>query len=137
MRRFNDRSAETDLDFDALVVSVCSATVSTLRRTAPSYASMITVEKCWNIITSFEQLRGPLPPTLTRCQWKYNMAASTVQERGLDDEVPQILMGEAGVIVSRLIHYNLSSLSLRDQELSKRLFWLLFAGQWSLNVPPS
>lgn len=130
LKRFREHSNEEDLDFSALVVSICSATVATLRRTATAYASMVTVDKCWTIISAVDHLRGPLPSSLTRCQWKYNMAVSTFQERGMDDEVPQLLMAEMTGMVGRLMHYNLPAMSLRDRELCKRLFWLCFAGQW-------
>lgn len=129
MKRFYQYSNETDQDFSALVVSICSATVATLRRTATAYANMITVDKCWSIISAIHHLRGPLPSSLIRCQWKYNMAVSTFQERGMDDEVPQLLMAEVTGMVGRLMHYNLPDMSLRDGELCKRLFWLCFAGQ--------
>jgi len=111
-------------------VSVCCATVATLRAKTVAYASMITVEKCWNIISAVDKLRGPLPISLTRCQWKYNLAVSTYRDRGLDDEVPQMLMAEVVGLVGRLTHYEAPKMSLGDQELCKRLAWLCFAAQW-------
>lgn len=132
LQRFHEHAERPDLEFSALVVSICSATVATLRRTATAYASMVTVENCWNIISAIDQLRGPLPVSLIRCQWKYNMAVSTFQERGMDDEIPQLLMMEATGMVGRLMHYDLQGMSLRDRELCKRLYWLCFAGQWWL-----
>ena len=123
-------SVSEDLDFLLLVVSVCSATVSTLRRRCVPYASFISVEKCYHVISTLTQARGPLPISLIRCQTKYNMACSLVQQRGMDNQTTQLLFTEVTTMVSHLLHYEVESASIIDHELIKRLYWLCFAGQW-------
>lgn len=134
LRQLDDPSSSQDQDFAMLTVSICAATVSTLRRSAAPYAGMITVEKCHQIITTSNQARGALPITLIRSQTKYNMATSLTQERGMDNETVQLLHTEAMAMIGHLLHYKIQNLSTCDNELAKRLYWLCFAGQWSVNL---
>ena len=133
LRQLDDPAGSSDLDFLMLVVSVCAATVSTLRRSA-AYTGAITVEKCYQIITTTTQSRGILTTNLTRCQTKYNMAASLMQERGMDNEMVQLLSAEILVMTGHLLHYEAQHLSLCELELVKRLYWLCFSGQWSVDL---
>lgn len=130
IRQLDAPSTTQNLDFLLLVVSICSATVSTLRRSAGLYAGMITVERCFQIVSTINHARGPLPISLTRCQMKYNMAASLTQDRGMDNETVQLLITESMAMTGYLLHYEVQNLSISDRELVKRLFWLCFAGQW-------
>ena len=132
LRQFDDPSTSQDPNFLMLVVSVCSATVSTLRRSAAPYADLITVEKCYQLISSSSQAREPAPITLVRCQTKYNMAASLIQERGMDSDTVPLLLTEAMAMIGHLLHYEIHNLSTCESELVKRLYWLCFAGQWSV-----
>jgi hypothetical protein len=129
--RLRDASSFQDLDFLILVVSICAATVSTLRRSSGSYASMITVEKCHQIISAANQNRDPSHISLEKCQAMYNMSASLTQERGMDDQTVQILGAETLAATGHLLHYDQHTLSFCDRELVKRIHWLCFAGQWS------
>lgn len=130
LRQFLDPSCSQDTDFLLLVVSVCAATVSTLRRTTAPYGGIITVEKCFHIITTISSARGDLPISLIRCQTKYNLACSLTQERGMDDKTTQLLFAEATSMVGILLHYEIDTASTIDRELTRRLHWLCFAGQW-------
>lgn len=116
-------------DFQALVISICAATVAALRRRAAVYESLVTVERCMALLASIEDIKGALPVSLIRAQIKYNMAVVMVQERGLDSAESQLIMVETIGMVSYLLHYQAESMSFRDRELCKRLYWLCFAGE--------
>jgi hypothetical protein len=64
------------------------------------------------------------------------MASSLVQQRGMDNQTPQLLLTEATAMVGYLLHYEVETASITDRELIKRLYWLCFAGQWSVFVLP-
>lgn len=133
LRRLLDPSCAQDTDFLSLVVSVCAATVSTLRRRTAPYSGIITVEKCFQILSTIDSARGDLPISLIRCQAKYNLACSLTQERGMDDRTTQLLFAEVTSMVGILLHYEIDSASTMDRELTRRLHWLCFAGQWSVS----
>jgi hypothetical protein len=133
LQQLGDPSSSQDTDFLLLVVSVCAATVSTLRRRTAPYAGIITVEKGYHIVSTFIQARGALPISLIRCQTKYNLACSLTQERGMDDKTTQLLFTEVTTMVGYLLHYEVETASIADRELTKRLYWLCFAGQWSVS----
>lgn len=129
LRQLEDISRH-DNEFVCLVVSVCAATVTTLRRRTLEYAATITVEKCHSMIRDLEQTHGTLRITLMRCQTKYNMAVALGSENGMDNLDSQLLLAEATAMVGRVIHYEMQGLHLHDRELIKRLYWLCFAAQW-------
>jgi hypothetical protein len=121
-----------DLDFVDLVISLCAATLATLRRRASTYAPAVTVEKCYQIITLHQSNASRQLDTLNLawCQTKYNLSNSLTAERGIDDPTPQLLLAEALMGIGHLLHHEMENMSFADQELLKRLYWLCFAGQW-------
>jgi hypothetical protein len=131
MRIFDrqDAAAAEDCEFSALVISLCAATIAALRTTSAAYSNMITVEKCCGMLLDVDGLKGSLPVSLIRSQTKYNLAVSLNQERGMDAAECQLLMIETFGMVGRLVHYHSEEMSLEDRELSKRLYWLCFAGE--------
>jgi len=127
-----DDSSKHDQDFIGLAASICAATVTTLRRKASEYALMVTVEKCYRLVHSLDHKWHDSPITLTRCQIKYNMAVALGAENGLDYWISQMQFAEATAMVGRLVHYEMQNFSFCDREMVKRLYWLCFAGQWSV-----
>lgn len=119
-----------DDEFVCLVVSVCAATVTTLRRKTLEYASTITVEKCYEMTRKIDRKLESPTINITRCQIKYNLAVAVGSENGMDNLDSQMLLIEATAMIGRIIHYEMQALSLRDKELAKRLYWLCFAAQW-------
>lgn len=117
-------------EFVCLVISVCAATIATLRRRASEYASSITVDGCYQLICRSNQAARHYSVSLQTCQTKYNMAVSLGTVHGMDYSVSQLLLGEATSMVGYILHYHMQNLSLSNQEALKRLLWLCFAGQW-------
>jgi hypothetical protein len=68
--------------------------------------------------------------TLEWCQMKYNLSVAFFSERGMDSPESFHLMFEAVAGVRYLIYYGRLQLPFPTQQLLKRLYWLLFAGQW-------
>lgn len=56
----------------------------------------------------------------------------------MDDKTTQLLFTEVTTMVGYLLHYEVETASITDRELTKRLYWLCFAGQWSVSpISPS
>lgn len=130
LRLLRDSGEAQNDEFVCLVISICAATVATLRRKASMYATSITVDKCYGLISSATISRSLGVVSLRQCQIKYNMANSLGTEYGMDSSDSQLLFGEALSMTGYMLHYRMQDLSLRDQELLKRLFWLCFVAQW-------
>lgn len=122
--------ARHDDEFICLAISICAATVTTLRRKSLEYDSTITVDKCYEMICHIDRDHTSPRVNLTRCQTKYNMAVALGSENGMDNIDSQVLIAEATAMIARIIHYEMHAFSLRDRELAKRLYWLCFAAQW-------
>lgn len=130
LRQLADGTNHT-VPFINLVISLCAATVSTLRSRGQAYSGMITVEKCHDTISENERQTGNPPSIdLLFCQTKYNLATSLFAARGIDDPKPQLLLAEVAAGTNYLLHYHCDNMQLLDRELIKRLYWLCFAGQW-------
>lgn len=130
LRLLRNSSEAQDEEFICLVVSICAATIATLRRRASAYATSISVDKCYQLIFSANLFKNPGAVSLRKCQIKYNMANSLGTEHGMDSAASQLLFGESLSMTGYMLHYHMQDLSLCDQELLKRLFWLCFAAQW-------
>jgi hypothetical protein len=119
--------AAQDGTFAALVVSVCAATIASLRRKSSQDYGTLTPERCWEVIEEMNLHRYREPYTLEWCQMKYNIGSSQYL---IDDAQSFRNLSEATAGVKYLIHYEMSSMALVSQELLKRLYWLLFAAGW-------
>lgn len=128
--RFDNLNVSRDSEFTKLVISVCAAAVSTLRRRTMTYAPSLTVERCQQLIDAHEHSSDRFNVTLERCQWKYNICSALLHYRGFDSAIIQLLTSEVTSMLAHLVHYRLSSMSVLEQELTKRLYWLLYAGSW-------
>ncbi|KAF4781817.1 hypothetical protein HER10_EVM0003651 [Colletotrichum scovillei] len=132
-RRFLHRlkAGETNSDrtFCALVVSVCAATVATLRR---ADYSPVTVELCLDFIEEQHLLDHGLRKPVYSLDWcvaMYNIgtSASSMNEDGLGDMGSFHGMSEAAAGARFLAYYRMADLDMSEQQLLKRLFWLIFA----------
>ncbi|RDW75431.1 hypothetical protein BP6252_06573 [Coleophoma cylindrospora] len=126
-------SGEADQDgvFAALVVSVCAATISSLRRKSYKDYGTLTPERCWDVAEEIIHQRRKEPFTLEWCQMKYNLGSS--QYITEDDQHFRNLC-EAAAGVKFLIHYRMASMPLVSQQLLKRLYWLIFAAGCSSDL---
>ncbi|GKT54597.1 LOW QUALITY PROTEIN: C6 zinc finger domain containing protein [Colletotrichum tofieldiae] len=132
MYRLKTGEANTDRTFCALVVSVCAATVATLRR---ADYSPVTVERCIDFIEEHHLLdHGLRQPSysLDWCIAMYNIgtSASSMNENGLGDMGSFHGMSEAAAGTRFLAYYRMADLDMSQQQLLKRLFWLIFAAYW-------
>ncbi|OLN87894.1 hypothetical protein CCHL11_00160 [Colletotrichum chlorophyti] len=132
MHRLKAGEANTDRTFCALVISVCAATVATLRR---ADYSPVTVETCLDFIEEQHLLdHGLRKPSysLDWCIAMYNIgtSASSMNEDGLGDMGSFHGMSEAAAGARFLAYYRMADLDMSEQQLLKRLFWLIFAAYW-------
>ncbi|KAK6227493.1 c6 zinc finger domain containing protein [Colletotrichum tabaci] len=129
MHRLTTGEANSDRTFCALVVSVCAATVATLRRT--DYGP-VTVEGCLDFIEEHHLLDHGLRKPCYSLDWciaMYNIgtSASSMNENGLGDMGSFHGMSEAAAGARYLAYYRMADLDMSEQQLLKRLFWLIFA----------
>ncbi|KAK1967314.1 glycoside hydrolase [Colletotrichum sublineola] len=136
MHRLRAGEANTDRTFCALVVTVCAATAATLRRADYGH---VTVEWCLDFIEGHHLLEhGIRKPSysLDWCIAMYNIgtSASSMNEEGLGDMGSFHGMSEAGAGVRYLVYYRMADLDMSEQQLLKRLFWLIFAAYCSADI---
>ncbi|KAK1625511.1 hypothetical protein BDP81DRAFT_397788 [Colletotrichum phormii] len=129
LHRLKTGEANTDRTFCALVVSVCAATVATLRR---ADYSPVTVERCLDFIEEQHLLDHGLRKPVYSLDWcvaMYNIgtSASSMNEDGLGDMGSFHGMSEAAAGARFLAYYRMADLDMSEQQLLKRLFWLIFA----------
>jgi hypothetical protein len=122
--------AAKDCQFSALVISVCGAIISSLKRKCSIDYGGLTAERCLEVVEQVQLQIGKQPCTLEWCQTKYNLGTSLMVERGFDDSETFRLLGEAVIGVKWLVYYEMPRMSTFTQQLLKRLHWLLFAGLW-------
>ncbi|KAK2000961.1 glycoside hydrolase [Colletotrichum falcatum] len=136
MHRLGTGEANTDRTFCALVVTVCAATAATLRRA--DYGP-VTVEWCLDFIEEQNLLDHGLRRPAYSLDWciaMYNIgtSASSLNEDGLGDMGSFHGMSEAAAGVRFLVYYRMADLDMSEQQLLKRLFWLLFAAYCSADI---
>lgn len=130
LQRLSSGDAESDAGFCGLVISLCAATIASLKRKCSASYGTITVEKCVDVIERHNLLGANRGFTLEWCQSKYNLGVAVGSERGLDDAEGFRYLGEATMGVRYLVCQALQSMDFVEQQLLKRLYWLLFAGLW-------
>ena len=133
LAQLSDQSRNKDPPFVKLVISICAATISALRRRASVYGGLLTVERCYQAYLANERPNSTAMD-LTWCLVKYNFSTAIGPERGMDDRTPQILLAEATAGVLHLLHYDADRLFFTEKEYVKRLFWLCYAAQCTLGL---
>lgn len=128
IERLNHGDLASDSLFSSVVVSVCAATIASLRRKR-SYGS-VTVERCLEAFGHIEARAGKRSFTLEWCQTRYNLSVAVGTVRGFDDEASFHFISEAVIGLKYLLYYKLSAMPYISQQLLKRLYWLVFAGLW-------
>jgi hypothetical protein len=130
LERLGNGDASRDLEFCGLVVSLCAATVASLKRRSSAQYGSVTFERCLEVVKEYQLLESRDTFTLEWCQAKYNLGCALGAERGLDNPSCFRFMSEAVMGVKYLTYYELPTLCLVSQQLLKRLYWLVFAGLW-------
>lgn len=129
-QRIKDQDQDADPVFAAMVISVCSVTVSTLRRRSFEEYPSVTVGKCNAIIEEQELLlRQPHPYSLDWCIAWYHIASALQIKLGLDDVRVYRAIKEAMTSVNYLLCFQGDQQTSQDKELLKRLYWLLYMWQ--------
>ncbi|KAH8649242.1 hypothetical protein BX600DRAFT_419407 [Xylariales sp. PMI_506] len=127
LQRLHRGDADVDRQFCALVISVCAATVGTLWRKSLNEYSFITTERCFHVIESQQLLPTDGDYTLDWCITKYNLAMAKVASVNKSEDMlwgfRTIIQAEAGI--KYLVATRLDTMSPVDQELLKRLYWLV------------
>lgn len=129
MARFHSSEAMQDGLFAALVVSVCAATISSLRRKSHEDYGSLTPERCWEVIEELSPNSQHVKYSLDWCQMKYNLASSQSATTDMTRHFRNISEAAAGV--KYLMYYHIEDMSILEQQLLKRLYWLIFAAGWS------
>lgn len=130
LKRLADGDATRDYEFLDLVISICAATIASLRRKSSTYDRVITVESCYNAIEQNRVHRRNKAITLEWCQTKYNLGVALWPKYGIDGCVPFLLLSEATAGVKYLLYHELGHMNFMSQQLLKRFYWLVFAAQW-------
>ncbi|KAH7401261.1 hypothetical protein BKA66DRAFT_436419 [Pyrenochaeta sp. MPI-SDFR-AT-0127] len=116
-----------------LVVSVCAATVASLRRRRYLYAA-VTVDGCLELAERLKMWSPNSIITLERALSVYNFSCAVHHEHGIDSPLSHRLSGEASISVNFLFHQAIDSMSFMEQQILKRLYWLIFAGQCTFDM---
>ncbi|UPL02196.1 hypothetical protein LCI18_013130 [Fusarium solani-melongenae] len=131
LKRVLQHEDERNPTFCALVLATCAMTVSTLRRRSFYNYRSVTVDKCIDIIER-EHMLLPVSYTPEWCLTRYNIASSLSALYGLDDMRVYQAIKDAMAGVQWFLFHEKGTESVHDQELVKRLYWLL--GMWQLGT---
>ncbi|KAF7133600.1 hypothetical protein CNMCM5793_004729 [Aspergillus hiratsukae] len=134
LSRLEHGHALRDAEFCALVISLCAASVATLRNRSSVNYGTITAEKCWDIIRQNNLLHQRPQFSLEKCLAKYNIATALLASRSVDQPESFTLMAESVAGVKYMLYYDLPTMPFLAQQLLKRLFWLLFAWECSADI---
>lgn len=129
LRRLRTGVADIDPTFCGLVISTCAATQSTLPRR--DY-SPVTLSRCISFIEDFQLLPcgiGRPSYSVEWCAAMYNMgiAVAAMSPKGAAEVRSFHAISESTTAVRYLAYYRMAELDHVEQQLLKRLFWLLFA----------
>lgn len=119
--------------FFLLVTSVCAATVASLRRRRSFYGEL-TVEHCIALAERFRLWSPNSIITLERTLTLYNLSSAVQHEYGTDSALPHRIMAETAISLKYLIYHELDQMSFMDQQILKRVYWLVFAGQCTCDM---
>ncbi|KAI8670338.1 hypothetical protein NCS55_00779600 [Fusarium keratoplasticum] len=136
LRRLHNREADGDAMFCGLVISVCAATKATFPR--GEYGS-VTVEHCVEFLDTHGLLKSQFAQgsfCLDWCIAMYNMgmAIGAVSELGPSNMRAYHALNEAATGARYLAYYCMHELDEAEQQLLRRLFWLLFAASCSADI---
>lgn len=114
--------------FILLLASVCAATVASLRRRRELYGP-VTVESCLELAERLKLWSVTSNITLERTLTMYNFSSAALHEYGVDCSLGYRFFGESSTSVTYLLQQQLDRMSFMEQQILKRLYWLIYAGQ--------
>ena len=110
------------------MVSIICATCATLRRRSHNDYDGVTAESCYEVIELDGLLPSNGPYSLDWCVAKYNLSASSHALPTLPLAQANRYTTDAQLGVKHLLHHGAAQMSLIDDQLLKRLYWLLIVG---------
>ena len=116
--------------FLAVVISLCAATVSSLPRRGASRYGGVTALQCLEAIEQNHLLDNHRNITLYWCQAKYHLSTALLSVQGTDSAYSFRLLGEATTGIKYLTFYEMHHMTPLEQQLTKRLYWLIFYALW-------
>ncbi|KAL6914678.1 hypothetical protein FSST1_012438 [Fusarium sambucinum] len=136
LRQLGQGLANTDAEFCGLVISVCAATKATLPR--HDYGP-ITVDYCVDFLDAHGLLKSQFARdsfSINRCIALYNMgtAMSATAKSGLGSMRSYHALSEAAAGARYLAYYHTHEHDEVEQQLLRRLIWLLFASACSADI---
>ncbi|SPO01048.1 uncharacterized protein DNG_03796 [Cephalotrichum gorgonifer] len=132
-----DGEATVNPVFCGLVVSICAATAATLPR---EYYCPITIQSAADFVERNGLLAGGFlqapSSALDWCMATYNFgtAWSSISGMNLSDKRSYRGLSDSAMGVRYLAYYCMEELDYVEQQLMRRLFWLLFAGTYSADM---
>ncbi len=127
LQRLAQGNANNDPEFLAVVISLCSATVSSLPRKAAVEYPEVTVRRCFEVVQQNRLLDNYENITLQWCQAKYHLSTSFIIENSI---ISYRLLGEATTGIKYLAFYGIPNMTRLEAELTKRLYCLVLCGLW-------
>jgi hypothetical protein len=132
LRRLGQGIADVNAEFCGLVISVCAATKATLPR---SDYGPVTVDYCVEFLDTHGLLKTHFtqdPFSIDRCVALYNLgtAMSATTKSGLSSMRAYHALSEAAAGARYLAYYRIHEHDEGEQQILRRLIWLLFASAW-------
>jgi hypothetical protein len=117
-----------DPSFLILVGSLCAAVVASLRRRRGLYGA-VTVDGSFDTAERLGLWDRNRRISLDWVLAMYNFSSATHHEHGFESLLSHRLSAEAAMGVKYLLCHDFDQMSLLDQQILKRLYWLIYAGQ--------
>jgi hypothetical protein len=89
----------------------------------------VTVDGCLELAEQFKLFSFSSITTLERALALYNFSCAVQYEHGIDSPLTHRLLADSSISVKYLFHYEIGRMAFTDQQLLKRLYWLIYAGQ--------
>ncbi|KAK7190934.1 hypothetical protein DPSP01_009144 [Paraphaeosphaeria sporulosa] len=123
----------SDPSFLILVASLCAAVVASLRRRRGLYGA-VTVDGCFDIAERLGLWDRHRRISLEWVLAMYNFTSATHHEQGIGSPLAHRLSAETAMGVKYLLYHDFDQMSILDQQVLKRLYWLIYAAQCTFDM---
>jgi hypothetical protein len=123
----------TDPSFLILVASLCAAVVASLRRRRGLYGT-VTVDGSFDMAERLGLWDRNRRISLDWVLGMYNFSSAMHHEHGVGSPLAHRLSAEAAMGVKYLLYHDSEQMSFLDQQILKRLYWLVYAGQCTCDM---
>ncbi|KAL2793360.1 hypothetical protein BJX66DRAFT_227254 [Aspergillus keveii] len=120
--------------FTGLVISILAATCATLRRKSFAEYHPITLERCKQLIITYDLLPSDGPYCLDWCIAKYNLGTAATAYGDLSDPWIWRVLGESMTGTMWMMSFGMEGMERTERELLRRLYCLLVICQIALNM---